>query len=1397
MIDQGDDQQQTPEEYMKALQASMGKKPPVDGQVQVPPVDDPNHPTASFLQQLIHGTDGKSGFGSGFSRGLDIASAVGTGIGGAAEEAVNTIAQGAAWVDRKTGLGELEQPGYNKAFDTPGGPADLASPFSKPVGALKDFLGGRKSDDPLASFAQQTAQFTTGLAMLPELKGPKVLAALLKGGAVEGTMFDPYKDGLAEFAARAPVQIIKQLGELGSVKGDDGPIVARLKRAASGLISMTAIESAVAVARIGKAALVARSAAATAAEKSAALETINSSSKTLQDAADGTLVPDGAHVIPKANGDGTFSLAQTGKARPVVDEVDAVSPKFSDRAEAETQAASINGSIDQHLNAGKPLAPGVISSVTEAAKDPTTLQAFADDPQLGQSIHDTPEQTAALVKQLSDHIYSVISESRAKDNKVPDALQGSTAADVVASIPAGQEHAVATGLMQDSRINSISTLASKIVLRSQMNKVGDLMDGLTARPHDPAIRGDLRTAVEQAMDLKNTQEEILSEHGRALRNEQARGGDAETPAGKPLTLTTDASAAQRKQLAETGFAGMSSDASPTSVELPASGAGRSGSTVYSIKAAKAAIGDAEFRTQVSEEIAKRGGATSPEVEMAATEQVARRIASNPDGEAAKVASMNARDEVTKPHGTNRDTDAVTATDFSLARAKAKMESLAKSLDGLKSDPEAAKALAEKIRAAADEAREEGITPATARDAAEGAPPKGGNPIEKMSALLDQADALLDTKTATPEPAVQGQEPFATKSPMDNYIASKGRLSDDEIENAARMMKLSGDEGPRNIRAIVEAMHIEKSTGIAARGVSWFVNNLLSSPLTWAKVAASTSTMTMFEPAMRVAAGLMFRDKAMIQQGADILYGNFKYFGENVASARMALNEGRAITNPMPQHIVEGSALEGAQRLPGRVLTGLHEFATVTNYRSYVRSLSLKTGRSLGLNGDALSQYVEKDLTAAFDSKTGIATIPQGVQYAEHTTFTGALGSKTFGGAMQTMTNNSFEAKMVLPFVKIGTNIFRYTAGEMSPVGLAKAATGDLDDENNQVALARGVIGTSMYATAMYAAYGDNLTGAGPGDPLLRAQWLGSHKPYSFRVGDQWIPYSAIEPFSTVFGIAGDLVSTFHEAGDDTKGIEKAGLTLISGISHNLMSKSYFTGLTTFMDAFAKGDAKKLQYYIEATAKGVLPWGSAMSKFNPDDTLRQTRSIVDGYMANIPGLSKTLDPQYSIFGEPQMKAPWSATQDVTHGVEEQLYNIGKGLAPFAPKMQGSQIDLSNRTLYDNGTGVSPYTRVMELLREPGYGRPPMKEAMEALVQSARFKNASGTVTAGDFSNVGGRKFDLASSVKSEYEIRAMGKVMGEYPKLRAALRQEGILQHAALTGGPDAQSQVNSILNKTK
>lgn len=95
--------------------------------------------------------------------------------------------------------------------------------------------------------------------------------------------------------------------------------------------------------------------------------------------------------------------------------------------------------------------------------------------------------------------------------------------------------------------------------------------------------------------------------------------------GDYSSMPTPQNKSMLSNMAETGFA--TAPMTPESVLLPSSGPGRVGTTPVSVAAARSQVGPQKFLQMVQDELARRGGPSSPEAEMAATEQVARNLAS--------------------------------------------------------------------------------------------------------------------------------------------------------------------------------------------------------------------------------------------------------------------------------------------------------------------------------------------------------------------------------------------------------------------------------------------------------------------------------------------------------------------------------------------------------------------------------------------------------------------------------------------------------------------------------------------------------------------------------------------------------------------------------------------------
>jgi len=339
------------------------------------PVPTPTpHPVQTFWDKLLHGVDGKS-------RTAEMLKGVGRGVVNAGSELMNTVSESASALPNVdiTGTGI-----------TTGMVGDATGAVSKGETALETHFLGQRSDDPLAAFTESATQFMAGWEATGELKALKgVAGGLARGVIVDGTMFNPYEAQLAELWAKAPPILGKAVGQFLSVKGDDGVAVARLKRAAAGVIPAATIEGLVAASRL------VRSGKALAAGTGDAAD-VAKAAKTVQNVADGTHVADNAHVAvdPQTNTlvkpDGT----------PLPD-----SPTFESPVEARQQVESMNAALTARATAGQ-VNPAALAETTDALKatlsDPTPANVAAStDASLDLSHQTTPDDALAITQRLS------------------------------------------------------------------------------------------------------------------------------------------------------------------------------------------------------------------------------------------------------------------------------------------------------------------------------------------------------------------------------------------------------------------------------------------------------------------------------------------------------------------------------------------------------------------------------------------------------------------------------------------------------------------------------------------------------------------------------------------------------------------------------------------------------------------------------------------------------------------------------------------------------------------------------------------------------------------------------------------------------------------------------------
>lgn len=1028
-------------------------------------------------------------------------------------------------------------------------------------------------------------------------------------------------------------------------------------------------------------------------------------------------------------------------------------PTFQSRANAEVAASNINSTLHE---ASVGMTPAMEAQHRELAKElldsgnPDAVAAAAEKTgsNFNLSLYTTQPEVQAQIEAMSRTIRSVIDEAQGRPGGVPVEQSIKAARTALGGMTEAEVPAALRGKMGSLTDQHIWLLAGDMYLRRLGTKVSELSDRLAANPADIGLHEEARVALQQLYDTGAMMGGANSEIGRALNIRKATA-------------------------------------------LPA------------------ATAPLKFRPDVAARVTAAGS-------------VARKALDDLQ------AAITAEGEKPKISANDTANPAVNAADFSLARARNKAQAAMDALE--KADPTFVHS-----PAAASKRGQEVLTAADAQRAAPLAQPEGPiptqgppkNPIEEMSRWMDQANSQLDRQMARARGEVTRPTPEAPSSFSASQDARQTPLailrqnaenappqitagmSHAEVRAAARMVKMAGG-APNNVYAIVRgATVVARNTGVKGiidKAFEVFANSLLSGPVTAQVIVGTGAILNTAEGFIRAVAGAATLNPALAREGVDVLFGNLAVLGDGIKATAASFRADRSIIAPIPQHMAIGGLTGTVIRVPGRILGSLHEGVRVVGYRALVRAKSLRLGRTEGLTGDALAARVAEDLNNAFDKQTGIAVLPEALQYAQQNTLTNPLGRGTIGGDIQSVLQDHPLLRFIAPFQKISTNIIRYTWKSSPGLNL-------INDEWRQIALGRrgaeeaailhtrSVLATSLMGYGLYQAALGNLTGRGPSNPTIRKEWLRDNQPYSFRFGPngEWHSYERFEPLSSFLGLTADTHQVWNELGANHPDASDMLYGVFAGLLHNLSTKSYLTGVTEFADSWSSNDpsenANATGRWINSFAGSLVP--QAAYKLNPDSVVRDVRSMADAIMSRTPGLSETVDPRYDWSGEPILKTPgfWnrqfvSPTQPHTRSVETDLLTLNKGLSPANPTLVNGLIDLRDKNAYDNGTHVSPWNRLNQLIAHPKNGVKSARAAMEELVRSQAWRNSSD----GTELFPGGSRWLRAAGKLEEYQQKALRQVMLEYPKLSAQYRGLLRVQGASIQSGEQGAAAVQQRFN---
>ncbi|GGE23482.1 hypothetical protein GCM10011390_48620 [Aureimonas endophytica] len=507
--------------------------------------------------------------------------------------------------------------------------------------------------------------------------------------------------------------------------------------------------------------------------------------------------------------------------------------------------------------------------------------------------------------------------------------------------------------------------------------------------------------------------------------------------------------------------------------------------------------------------------------------------------------------------------------------------------------------------------------------------------------------------------------------------------------------------------------------------------------------------------------------------------------------------------------------------PMRLAGFTDEMAKQTVYRSSVMAKAHMEAASeaarLGLQGDEArafaKDYARQKVEAAFDA-AGRGTDTAALEEANIATFSQDLIPGTWGNTVQRAKLSHPGLGFILPFTKTPTNILRY-GWKMTPgLNLLQAEyremlLGRMGGEAQAQAMGQVAIGTSgMLAAASLASMG-TITGGGPQDPkqrqaLLATGWL----PYSIVKENAdgtktYVSYGRLDPIAIPFGIIADIQDAIAAMGRD-EGLDDAGalewaqtasLALGIALTKQFRSKSYLKGFSDFMEMVVDPD-QKVGSFAGQMAANFVPFASLLRQTDPDDTMRDARTMVDKIMDTIPGLGTGLSPRYDAFGDPVLSRNGLWTSDKAGIVDREMQRLAleNGAAPTrVSPTRDAGVDLRDITMTDGEfAGRNAYEMYQELAGHLPRG-PALKDVVAKLIESRSYRLAPD----GD-AGTPGTKLNVLTGLMGKYRADAMGilkrdgAVRDAMLKRRRKAEREGLALRQGALGlalpGGSGQSQ---------
>lgn len=614
---------------------------------------------------------------------------------------------------------------------------------------------------------------------------------------------------------------------------------------------------------------------------------------------------------------------------------------------------------------------------------------------------------------------------------------------------------------------------------------------------------------------------------------------------------------------------------------------------------------------------------------------------------------------------------------------------------------------------------------------------------------------------------------------------KGGLDSTDIDSFARAV----DED-KATRPTEQMNRMSGAQQVMDRISNYRINALLSGPGTQ-EVNAISSAINTFMTPLRTILGGEFRHG--LRQVRGMVSGAF----DAMRSAKRAFIEDSGILDPGNtkfdgEDLAKGDKglVQSTISLPSRLLLTMDELFKQSMYRGWITADAAASADAAGLRGQArrahIQQYIRDSYTP--DGQANGLTRADALMMSQRATFTeplrpGSFAAQAQKGLLVGEGPGKFIARTIVPFFRTPVNILKQSFQHMPIINrLSQELREDMAAGGARAAQARAKVylGWATTAAGVYYAMSGRITGSGPSDPLVNAEWRAAgNQPYSIRFTDDdgqvmWVSYQRLEPIANVLSTIADAVEIIKNPyNEDQQGSASILGGIALALAENSVNKTFTAGISDFFDIM-QGE-RNAQSALYNFAGSFIP--NLLNQANTDDAFRDIRSFMDVLDARTWGF-ENVAPRRNLLGEvilrPSSKMDplgWftgRGFQDVDPVLQEMSRVSIADRSAFQPPSHSVRIDGERTSLKDIRHSVTNrplYDMWMERTGTIEIRGRTLREALGELMASNRYQDAPEGAQGVSVSGVT-TKGRLISQVITEYRNAARADI----PELVEVLRR---------------------------